>query len=165
VNVSDSESGIPLANTRISLKGPSPRDVVTNAGGLFEAKRLTAGTYTVTAVKPGYTSSTAEIDLDEEAHESAHLSLRALPGTVAGRVTESDSRLPVQGAHVYLDSNRIDRSTLTGKDGEYSLNDIPAGPYTICLEAEGLTSVAKLVDVKPGIAIPVDLSTKTAAQQ
>jgi hypothetical protein len=33
------------------------------------------------------------------------------------------------------------------------------------LEAEGLTSVAKLVDVKPGIAIPVDLSTKTAAQQ
>lgn len=54
-------------------------------------------------------------------------------GTIAGVVTDSATGSPVPGASV---TDGI-RSSMTGPDGNYAINDVPVGEYIVTATAEG----------------------------
>ena len=165
VTVLDAESSAPLQNARLIVKGPSNLDGITNNAGVFHARKLRAGGYVVTAMKQGFESATAELDMGATASEACKLMLRALPSGISGRVIRRPDQQPVPGAKVYLDSSRLDRSTETGADGCFMLDDIPAGPYTVRADAEGFESQTRLAQVAPGQPVTLDFALNPTEEQ
>ena len=164
INVFDSDSGIPISEASIVIAGPNTLEGTTRQDGSFEAKRLLSGHYTITASKQGYNYADMELDLDERASEIVQFELKLLSGEISGRVCDQDTKQMIAGAQVYIDSSRVDRSATTGNEGSFLLSSIPAGPYTICAEAEGFISKSKLVEVSPNKTAPVDFSLEHIQQ-
>lgn len=162
VCVADADSGAPVPNSRVSITGPSTMEGLTGRGGAFQAIRLAAGAYKVTASRYGYDSAEAELDIGEEASESVQLRLRALPGRIIGHVVDRNQK-PIAGATVFLDSERLDRSTETGPDGGFVLADVTPGPYTVRAEAEGFAPASKVADIGPGHQASLDFVLELTA--
>ncbi|GEM_PF-4330625 len=158
VSVLDAQSGTPMQNARVSVVGRMSKvDGITNAAGIFEARKLRTGRYTVTVTRAGYEPAEAELDVTE-APESVRLSLRALPAKIIGRVVERGTSRPIAGVRVYLDSSRLDRSSITGGEGGFVLADVPAGPYTVAVDAVGFKHQTRLAEVGPGQQVTIDFS-------
>ena len=158
VTILDAQSGTPMQNARISVAGRlSKIDGITNAAGIFEARKLRSGRYTITATRAGHEPAEAELDIGE-APESVQLSLRPLPARIIGRVVERGTARPVAGVRVYIDSSRLDRSSITGGEGGYALDDIPTGPYTVAVDAVGFKHQTRLAEISPGQQITVDFT-------
>jgi predicted RNA-binding Zn-ribbon protein involved in translation (DUF1610 family) len=164
INVLDAQTGTPAPNARISIQGPSVLEGLTNRGGVFEARSLRSGAYTVEATKPGHEPAQAQAEVAEESWEAVQLVLRALSGKIVGRVVERHSLRPVAGARVYLDSARVDRSAPTSDDGRFVLDDVAPGPYTVCVEAEGFAPQPKLAEVAPGQHLSAGFALDPAGQ-
>jgi ribosomal protein L32 len=150
VNVVKSESGEPIPGTQIQINGPSRLDGLTNGRGHFECYHLKTGHYTLTAVKTGYEPCSLETDVNESATESIPIELKALPGKIVGRVIDHQTQMPLQQASVSLDSDRINRQTQSNPEGEFSLGELPEGPYMVLAESEQYQSGSKLAEVIPG---------------
>lgn len=148
--VTDASTRSAAPSASISLSGPSPREGMTNARGVFEARKLEPGSYTATASKPGHATATSEIEIYEGEHETVRLGIMPLSAAIWGQVLDGVSRRPIVGASVYLDTTRIDRYVTTGQDGEFELAGIPSGPYTVGVEAEGYSPQTRLVELSPG---------------
>ena len=158
VTVLDAQSGTPMQNARVSVTGRlSKIDGITNAAGIFEARKLRSGRYTITTTRTGYEPAEAELDIGE-APESVQLTLRPLPARIIGRIVERGTARPVAGVRVYIDSSRLDRSSITGGEGGFVLEDIPAGPYTVAVDAIGFKHQTRLAEVSPGQQITVDFT-------
>jgi hypothetical protein len=75
---------------------------------------------------------------------SAQETSRIPAGTasIAGRVTERESRRPLEGAIVQLTSpdGRQTLTALTGRDGQYVFEDIGAGKYSVVASLDGFAS-------------------------
>jgi hypothetical protein len=125
--------------------------------GIFDARRLESGEYTITAAKPGHTSGSATVDVEEGGLESVSLNIVPLPGAITGRVVDTASGKPVAGAVTYLDTSRVDRMTRTDAKGGFEITNVPAGSYTVCVEAEGFGSQTRLVEIMPGKEVTLDL--------
>lgn len=149
-NVTDAESGLPVARANVTLKGPSELTGLTGDRGTFDARRLRPGKYTVRATHPSYQFGEADVVMEDESQCSVGLILKPLPGRVAGRVLDKVSGRPVGKAHVSVDSSRFDNSTETGAEGGYALPDLPHGPYTLIANADGFNAQTRLVEVQPG---------------
>ena len=162
VNVADAESGAPIESARILVKGPSLLDGLTSATGYFGAMKLQSGSYTIVATKSGYESTQAELEIAENSRRVVRLELKALPGSIGGRVIDRASRRPVANAQVYLDSSRVERSAVTDENGEFTLGDIPLGPYTVCVSGERFASQTLLADVAPGETAILEFSLEPA---
>ncbi|MCX6376227.1 MAG: carboxypeptidase-like regulatory domain-containing protein, partial [Armatimonadetes bacterium] len=164
VTALEAESGAPLQNARLIIKGPSNLDGITNNAGVFHARKLRAGGYVVTASMQGFEPASAELEMGPDAGEAVKLMLRALPSGISGRVIRRPDQQPVPGAKVYLDSSRLDRSTETGTDGCFVLDDIPAGPYTVRADADGFESQTRLAQMAPGQTMTLDFALDPAKE-
>lgn len=164
VTVIDAQSGAPMQNARITVTGRVSRvDGITNAAGVFEARKLRSGRYTVTTTRTGYEPAEAELDIGETP-ESIRLSLRPLPAKIIGRVVERGTTRPIAGVRVYIDSSRLDRSSITGGEGGFVLADIPAGPYTVAVDAVGFKHQTRLAEVSPGQQVTVDFAIEPSEE-
>ena len=77
-------------------------------------------------------------------------------GQIRGTVTFAASGERVHGATVLVVG--IDRVELTGEDGEFSLEGVPAGTYPILAQREHLTAERQTVVVEAGQVVTIDLS-------
>ena len=160
----DSDTGTPIPNARVTIKGPCTLEGLANIQGAFEARKLKGGKYTVRATRYGFEQAEAELEIDELIPETVQIKLRSLPGRIVGRVVEHTSQKPIAGAKVCIDSSRLDRSAETGADGGFVLDDIPAGPYTVSAEIAGFTAQTKLVETAPGEQAALDFALEKAAE-
>lgn len=158
VTVLDTETGAPMPNARVSVTGRLAKvDGITSVAGIFEARKLRSGRYTITVTRAGYEPAEAELDIGE-APESVQLNLRALPSRIIGRVIERGTARPIAGVRVCIDSSRVDRSALTGAEGGFVLENIPAGPYTVAVDAVGFKHQTRLAEVAPGQQVTLDFT-------
>ncbi len=121
----------------------------TAADGLYRLSGLTAGSYFVTAGKPGYGRAFYEgVDRPDEARpvqvtpevEPTEIDFRLKPvGTIFGRVTARAGDGPVGGAVVIAEprAGKERRRALTEADGTYLISDLPTGDYLVQARAEG----------------------------
>ncbi len=88
--------------------------------------------------------------------------LQAQTGTIAGRVTDAISGLPLSGAQVAIEATSL--LTLTNGAGRYRLQGVPAGQRTVTIELIGYTGRRMQVTVAPGQTIVLDAVLGTQIQ-
>ncbi|MEJ2207189.1 MAG: carboxypeptidase-like regulatory domain-containing protein, partial [Gemmatimonadota bacterium] len=92
------------------------------------------------------------------------LPLPAQGQSVLVRTFDMDSRQPLQGALVTLDSgDDVMRSVLTDVRGRFLFTDLAPGSYSVRIELIGYTSREQAVTVGPGEARTVELGLESHA--
>jgi protocatechuate 3,4-dioxygenase beta subunit len=146
------ERGSPLSGVTVAIESfvaASGRSVAGKRGrkvrgddrGEFELGKLQAGTYILTATANGRPPARSdEIELaNGERVRGIRIELGA-GATLVGRVLDADSGEPIEGARVWLDAltltSRPPPST-TDADGQYRLEGVPEGPFSVAAAAEG----------------------------
>ncbi|WP_083909870.1 SusC/RagA family TonB-linked outer membrane protein [Gracilimonas tropica] len=76
------------------------------------------------------------------------VSAYAQSGTLTGEVTDAETGEALIGATVYIES--IQRGAQTNIDGEYTINDIPSGTYTVSISYVGYQTFEQDIEIGSG---------------
>lgn len=82
------------------------------------------------------------------------LTAQQTSGTLQGRVTNSDTKLPLDAVNISMRG----RSTITNADGRYLLTGVPAGTDSLKVRMLGYAPFARMVTVQAGQTTTVDVS-------
>lgn len=77
-------------------------------------------------------------------------------GSIVGRVTDAATGAALSGASIRLESSRY--QTVTGTDGTYRLDDVPAGTYTLLASMLGYSTATASVSVADDETATVDVA-------
>jgi TonB-dependent receptor len=83
-------------------------------------------------------------------------------GAVSGQVSDSSGSI-LQGAEIELQPGNI--LTKSGRRGEYFINNLAPGTYTITVTYVGFSLFTKVLQVSPGKAVVVDVSMEVSSQR
>jgi len=72
------------------------------------------------------------------------------PGRILGRVVDQQTDLGVAGAQVFLPG--LNRGTVTGAEGRFSLTDIPSGTHEVGVAMLGYADAVSPIEVRAGAA-------------
>lgn len=156
--ITDGLTNAPIAGAAVKATPSDPSlDTVTTAtgGDGSYTMALSAGTYTLTVSKSGYSSASAsDVTVAAEQSASQSLSLQPISGSVSGTVTGADDQGttgPLEAATVTAapTSGEGSYSAATAGDGTYTLN-LPAGEYKITASKDGYSSESTTVTVSAG---------------
>jgi len=143
--ITDVSTGGPLSGVLITVTGASTWTATTIENGSYKINDVTPGSVTISAAKTGYYSVTGTgiIPLGGTLTFSPSLST-APPATttsgIKGKVTDSNSGLPIQGALVTISPAPIGMVSLaTNSSGMVAQNNIEPGTYTISIDAANYT--------------------------
>lgn len=87
----------------------------------------------------------------------------AQQGAVTGQVIEASNQQPITGAQVSLEGTQL--GTLTGEDGNYRITGVPAGEYTVQVQAIGYSQGSRTVTVQAGQSATADFELSISAIQ
>jgi hypothetical protein len=145
-----------LAGVQISAGGAN---AVTSSGGAFSLSGLSAGAYSVTAVKSGYTLTPAARSV-VVGPSATGVNFTALLNTytISGTIRVNGAGLP--GVSV-TDGTR---SATTSASGQYTLSGAPSGAYTVTPAAAGytFTPAARSVTVAASDQTGVDFTAASS---
>lgn len=119
-----------------------------NNDGTYSADNIVPDTYTLSIVKSDYTSISKSITVDSE-HLTFEETLNKAPHTVSGTVKD-DAGEPValEGATVnILDDDEVIGTDTTNASGEYSIENIVSGTYSIQAVLTGYSHTAESITV------------------
>ena len=78
-------------------------------------------------------------------------------------VTDSDTADPIGGATVEVDMDGTILSGTTDRDGDYEIDDVPAGTYTVTASAEGYQDTSEEVTVSADATSTVNFELEPEA--
>jgi EmrB/QacA subfamily drug resistance transporter len=150
----------PVAGAAIALidaQGDVAAAGVADGAGRYRLEGVPDGTYTLTAASAGYqpVAATVRLGVDATVEHNLDLPLRSrLVGTV---VAAGSGRGIHEATATLVDAEGvIVASMLTGTDGSFAFDDLPAGTYT--LTARGYAPVAQTVHVTAGVQATADIA-------
>jgi hypothetical protein len=73
----------------------------------------------------------------------------AQSGSIQGTVTDNDSGEPLPATNIYL--AELQRGASTDANGEYSIDNLPAGTYTLRVTYIGYSTVTRQAEVTDGV--------------
>jgi hypothetical protein len=120
-----------------------PSSPFQDAGGAFSVERLAPGSYVLTVSTEGKPiARSASLDVLAGRSTTGVRIVMAAGGTVEGRAYDETKRSPVAGARVSFDSltsTQPDAGShaVTDAEGNFRLENAPAGPFTLRVEHEG----------------------------
>ncbi|PYP49963.1 MAG: hypothetical protein DMD45_12740 [Gemmatimonadetes bacterium] len=85
----------------------------------------------------------------------------AQQGTVAGLVTDKSNQQPVAGAAVLVVGTSL--QARTGREGRYSITNVPPGQYQVQVRFIGFATATQAVRVAPGQSATLDFALTPAA--
>lgn len=139
-------SGAGLEGARVSLTaGPAPaQSVTTDRTGAYTFRSLPPGAgYAVRVQKSGYTGavrSGIEVQGGQTTQADFTLWKPAQMGSIGGRVFDMSLR-PVANARIHVVAGPVTPADVrTGDRGEYLLETLPPGSYTLEVSADGFTT-------------------------
>lgn len=138
--------GSPVGNATITIEGPDgfSDSTVTDLDGNYEFEKLPPGDYTVTVEPPpGYEvdgpDELTETVADDDVENVDFALFR--PGAIGGAVTDQDGSF-VPGATIEVTGPDGTETLTTDDEGNYYLDDLPPGDYTITITPpDGFTVV------------------------
>src|SRR5262249_38112350 len=144
----DSERGTPVSGVTIS--DGLGHTVFTDANGNYTLEGLAAGTYTIIASKASYTFLVAvrPVTVPPVATGVNFVGIAIPPGTftISGRVLDSLREAPVSGVTI---SDGAGHTATTDTNGNYLLNGVAPGGYTVTASKSGYSSITRQVSVPP----------------
>jgi hypothetical protein len=169
------ENGRPVAWCRIYLLSerlkPNADPPLTDADGLYEAKGLPPGTYTLFALSPRHPLGVRRgIEVPEGARVGVNVDLDA-PGPLVLRVVDEGGR-PIEGARLVWtfrglappDSSMIGKleppafgSNTSGPDGVIRKPLLPEGDILIRIEADGHAGAQETIALRKGETKTVEI--------
>ncbi len=148
--VVDSVTGNPIVSANVSACGPSCGHAFTGENGEYLIESLLPGEYRVTARARGYLPRAYPERVVVYANQTTPNINFALPpyqtpppppgtGSISGRVVDKTTGEPIAGAIVSA-RRRARRGmgrAITGQDGTYRIENLPAGEYQVSAMARG----------------------------
>lgn len=137
-------SGASISGATVTLAGSSIAPVQTGAGGLFSFANLPAGSYTLQVSKNGYNtySQTYAVNAGQLLDVGAvALQQLATTGIVRGRVIAAATGQALAGVAISV-SGTTAASTTTDTFGNYEINTLTAGAFTVSASLNGYTTVS-----------------------
>ncbi|HEX3629190.1 MAG TPA: carboxypeptidase regulatory-like domain-containing protein [Candidatus Dormibacteraeota bacterium] len=145
--VTDSQTHNAIVGGTVSLS-PGGASALTDANGNFSFT-VAAGTYTVSASAPLYSSATQTATVKGGQHLTLAIKLTSVgaSGSLTGSVVDAVTQAPIIGATVSLSNGLL---MVTDATGNFSFTVVPAGSYTITVSALGYLTQSQSVTVRPG---------------
>jgi hypothetical protein len=149
--VLDGDTQLPLAGVSVSLSGAEGRSFLTDSGGAFDFRALTAGAYRLDLAKNGYGALTSDTTLAPgDAIDFGDLAMLtqtgATTGTLRGVVSDYGNGQPISGATITA-SSVVAQS---GSDGSYQISNVPAGSMTVAVSASGYGTASATASIPAG---------------
>jgi len=132
----ETDKSIPVPQAEVSIVANDVKITATSdVSGKYLIPNIPPGNYTVTAVKEGYDEGVYEGVIVENETETPNINitLQAKPGRLSGTVTSG--LIIVFGATVEIVETGL--SDITGSQGTYAIEDVPAGNYSVNVTATG----------------------------
>ncbi|MGV0372777.1 carboxypeptidase regulatory-like domain-containing protein [Corynebacterium pilbarense] len=147
------QDGDPVKGAKVVIDdGKGNRvETTTDDNGNVNVDKLPAGDYTVTVEADGYSKGESKVRVNPgESASFPEVRVKQLPGSVSGSVKDQDGD-PVKGAKVVIDDGKGNRvETTTDDNGKVNVDKLPAGDYTVTVEADGYSKGESKVTVNPG---------------
>jgi len=161
VTKSDGTTGIPDISVVAENNSGFSRDAFTDNNGNYTMDKLPAGTYIVTAIDFIYVFPDNEDNVVTAGNTTSGVNLVGVNGKISGTVTKSDGITPIEGVIVCAEdsSGEFVASDITDSSGNYELNGLATGSYTVEAEGpEGQIAKVSSVSVTDGQTTDQDLS-------
>ncbi|MBI2919215.1 MAG: S8 family serine peptidase [Chloroflexi bacterium] len=151
--VTDASTGIPVPGATVS---DGTRSATTDASGAYTLASVPAGSYTVTASRTGYSSTSQTVSVVAGATATADFALSPVPttGTITGKVTSASTGAPIAGARVTAGN----RTVFTDAGGNYTISNLSPGTYRVEAETPGYRKVRRTVSLAAGATVVLDFS-------
>ncbi|MFS0766942.1 carboxypeptidase regulatory-like domain-containing protein [Peribacillus phoenicis] len=148
-------TGAPLPDTRIRVINSSGVVVVTTQTddiGRYIVPNLVPGTYQVVALNPNFQAQTQTISLNPSDIAAVNFALLANPADLTGTVIDEETRQPIVGAlvEVFDEFGVSIAFGLTDQNGEYLIQGLPQGIFTVRASAPGYLSETASADLGAG---------------
>ena len=144
------ENGKGVANAKVEVDGV---EATTDSQGNFELVGVPAGNQSLTIRETAQTEAQQDISLEiveTPRQDLGSFEVVEKPGSLSGSVKDQDGK-PVSGAKVVVDDGKGNRfETTTDGNGDVNVDKLPAGDYTVTVEADGYNGAETSVTVKPG---------------
>ena len=132
--------GIALSRVLVTLVGLSPEAgggaFVTDADGRFSGENLPAGNYRISASADGYADGKLpSLTIVTGQWTNIEVSLVPNRASISGQVKSGSEALP--SVTVSFNAYGISRSAMSGSDGKYKLDNLPAGTYSVSADLAG----------------------------
>jgi hypothetical protein len=149
--VTDRASGAPVPGASVSYSGGS---TTTDAAGSYTLTDVLPGEKLVTVSASGY--ATVHKSREVIGGQTATLDIPLdPPGTITGRVTNSDTGDPIEGATILFDGG----STTTNGSGDYTIDGIASGSQSLIASANGYnSSPAQVINVPANGSADADIA-------
>lgn len=137
--IAPSVSGLPVSSAVTVLE--TNRSATTNpATGTYRINH-SEGTYTVEADAYGFYSEQQEVTVQEGESSTANFMLTEIPtGEITGTVVNERNDEPVEDATVRVVEDPAITDAITDEDGNFTLEDVLEGEYTIAVSAPSFHS-------------------------
>jgi hypothetical protein len=133
--------------------------------GQYVIAGMQPGAYTGQAFKLGYNTSIhlGVITVSAGAVTYINFSLEEQPASLSGRTTMADGTTPLEGVTVKLASADFTAETTSDANGHYSLQQIPAGTYTLSYSKNGYMQQTYTMNFNPYEAKSFDAKLERSA--
>ena len=165
--ITDAANGLPLQGATVTVTGSFAGTTATAADGTFTITNITPGTVTITASLTGYyaVSGTGTITAGGALLFNPKLSTTpptATTGNLTGKVYDSATNKPIQGATITL-SNGL--STTTDSIGVFLIQNLAPGAYNATVSAVGCIGQSSQVMIMAGVTVDVGTIYLTVSLQ
>ncbi|MFC4986672.1 S8 family serine peptidase [Saliphagus infecundisoli] len=119
-------------------------------------------TFTDTVPEDATIGDAAHIVTSEDEQATAPVTVEIDGGTVEGTVTVAGSGDPIEGATIEIHADPGDHAATTDADGEYAIENVPAGEHEITVTAEDYAEVSETIEVPEDGAVTYDAALEPA---
>jgi len=135
----------------------------TDENGNYDLGEIPSGYYSIFVNAYGYLSYYCDQELTES-RDDVNFELEAVPvGCVSGRVTD-DAGNPIDEALVNATQPNVDPFTFTDANGEFVLDNVPAGTWRVGAYKEGYEARAVTVEIVEDVIIELNFSLPRAQE-
>ncbi|WP_114579674.1 carboxypeptidase regulatory-like domain-containing protein, partial [Saliphagus sp. LR7] len=119
-------------------------------------------TFTHTVPEDATVGDAAHIVTSEDEQATAPVTVEIDGGTVEGTVTDAGTGDPIEGATVEIHADPGDHAATTDANGEYVLENVPAGEHEITVTAEDYAEVTETIEVPEDGTVTYDAALEPA---
>lgn len=164
--VTTEEDGEPIRGVKVLVHDGEEAVVrtITGRNGEYSLNDLPAGKYILEFSHDDYETVTRRVIVYDD--ETSKVNITMSPkyieeGSISGKVTIEGSRTGIRDVLVRVyDGEDLIARTLTNRNGEYVINDLPAGRYTLEFSHDDYETVVKRAIVKDNTETEVDIKMK-----